>query len=377
MATHVMKGGEDLNSVLTHIKEDASHNQAVMSRSQQRELDLLGADSLQDLLHRMTEGLRVSCTVDEIRVILLDPCGAWSGLFDTLNLDPKHFVGLRLLDNPKRLPPGLAASDQPQLGPWWPRRHAGVFLQRLGSVALVPMRRQDGLVGVIGLGSRDPHRFTTKLATDFLQRLGAIAAVCLENAFNRERLRLTSLTDPLTGLYNRRYLEQRLAGEIARAQRHRQSLSFLFLDADHFKRVNDTYGHDAGDRVLVHLGEYLKRMLRTSDIAVRYGGEEFAMVLPQTELASARDLAERIRRGVAAHPARLDSGEAIHVTLSIGVSGTGNYWNDSPEALATELVHLADEAVYAAKEGGRNRVALAQNRRPGPTLGPAPEVGTR
>jgi diguanylate cyclase (GGDEF)-like protein len=214
------------------------------------------------------------------------------------------------------------------------------------------------MVGIIGLGSRDPHRFSAKLATDFLQRLGAIGAVCLENAFNREQMRLTSLTDPLTGLYNRRYLEQRLSGEVARAQRHRQPLSFLFLDADHFKRVNDTYGHDAGDRVLMHLGAHLKRLLRTSDIAVRFGGEEFAMVLPQTTLSNARELAERIRRAIAAHPARLDSGEAIHLTISIGVSGTDSHWSQAPESVASELVRLADEAVYAAKEAGRNRVML-------------------
>ena len=361
MVMRVIKGEQGLDDVLAHIKEDASYNQEVMSRSQERELDLLSADSLEDLLHRMTEGLRISCAVDELRLVLLDPCGVWHALFDALSLDPAQFHGLRLMDNPKRLSAALIRSDRPQLGPWWPRRHAGVFRQRLGSVAVVPMRRKDGLVGIIGLGSRDPQRFSNRLATDFLQRLGAIAAVCLENAFNREQLRLTSLTDPLTGLYNRRYLEQRLAGEVARAQRHRQPLSFLFLDADRFKRINDTYGHDAGDRVLVHLGSYLKRLLRTSDIAVRYGGEEFAMVLPQTELANARELAERIRRSVAAHPARMDSGEAIHVTLSIGVSGTANHWQESPDVLAAELVRQADAAVYAAKDTGRNRVVQADS----------------
>jgi diguanylate cyclase (GGDEF)-like protein len=360
MVMQVVEDERDLNSLLSHIKEDASHNQEVMSRSQQRELDMLGAESLKDLLVRMTEGLRESCAVDEVRLILLDPCAVWQGLLNTMNLDSKQFPGLRLLDNPRRLPPGLIDEGRPQLGPWWPRRHAGIFQQRLGSVALVPMRRKDGFVGLIGLGSRNPHRFTTKLATDFLQRLGAIGAICLENAFNREQLRLTSLTDPLTGLYNRRYLEQRLAGEVARAQRHRQPLSFLFVDADHFKRVNDTYGHDAGDRVLVHLGAYLKRLLRASDIAVRYGGEEFAMVLPQTTLNSAHELAERIRRAIAAHPARLDSGEAIHLTLSIGVSGTDGRWNLAPESVAIDLIRQADKAVYTAKEAGRNRVMLGR-----------------
>lgn len=332
-----------------------------MSRSQQREHDLLSAVSLEDLLQRMTDGLRISCAVDEVRVILLDPCGVWSSLLNTLNLDLKQFAGLCLLDNPRHLPPNLLNSSQPELGPWRQHRHAGLFQQLLASVALLPMRRTDGLVGIIGLGSHDPQRFSTSLATDFLKNLGAIAAVCLENAFNREQLRLTSLTDPLTGLYNRRYLEQRLDSEIARAQRHCQPLSFLFLDADHFKRVNDTFGHHAGDRVLVHLGKYLKRMLRTSDIAVRYGGEEFAMVLPQIEMHSACELAERLRRRVAAHPVKLDSGEAIHVTLSIGVSGTSTCLSEPPEVVAMELVRQADEAVYAAKKAGRNRVMLAVN----------------
>jgi diguanylate cyclase (GGDEF)-like protein len=245
----------------------------------------------------------------------------------------------------------------PWLGPWSAEQHQPLFRRRLGgSVALLPLRHAEGLAGFLCLGSHDPLRFQTGQASDFLAHLASVAAVCLENAVNRERLRLAGLTDSLTGLYNRRHLQHRLEQEVTRAQRYGQSLACLFVDADHFKRINDVHGHAAGDQVLTALAQRLRARLRTSDLATRYGGEEFAVLLPQTEPRNAQVLAEEICASIAAEPVVLESGEQVAVTVSIGVAALPAT-DQRPAVEAGEgLLHAADQAVYRAKESGRNRV---------------------
>jgi diguanylate cyclase (GGDEF)-like protein len=218
----------------------------------------------------------------------------------------------------------------------------------------------DGLSGYLCMQSSDGGRFQPGQQTDFIGNLAHIAAVCLENAVNRERLRLVGLTDSLTGLYNRRHLEHRLAQELARAQRHAQPLACLFIDADHFKSINDAFGHPAGDRVLEALAQRLTGRLRASDIATRYGGEEFAVLLPHTGVDSACHLAEEIRCAIAAAPIPLGSGEQVHVTVSIGVAAYCPKDRPWPaHSAGRHLLAHADQAVYRAKQAGRNRVSVA------------------
>ncbi len=250
--------------------------------------------------------------------------------------------------------------NAPWLGPWDDTVTASLFGRRLGgSVALLPLRQADGLAGFLCLGSRDARRFQRGQATDFLAHLACVAAVCLENAVNRERLRLAGLTDSLTGLYNRRHLQHRLEQEVTRAQRYGQALSCLFVDADHFKRINDTHGHSAGDQVLTALAQRLRARLRTSDLPTRYGGEEFAVLLPQTDVQNAQMLAHEICRGVAAAPIMLESGEPVTVTVSIGVSALAPGSRHPAAEAGAAMLQAADEAVYRAKAAGRNQVASA------------------
>ncbi len=160
-----------------------------------------------------------------------------------------------------------------------------------------------------------------------------------------------SRTDALTGLFNRRHLDEELARRHSDASRHHQLMSLLLLDIDHFKRINDTYGHPAGDQVLRTFAERLRTVLRAGDIAGRWGGEEFLIVLPRTDLAGAREVAERIRFITAFEPVVAD-GKEIDLTVSGGCAlGPG----DSVEA----VVSLADKCLYDAKQAGRNRVVIA------------------
>lgn len=172
-------------------------------------------------------------------------------------------------------------------------------------------------------------------------------------------LKNLSVRDPLTGCYNRRHLhEQLLETEISRAQRYRLSLTVIMCDLDHFKAVNDTYGHYGGDSVLQHFAALMQSMTRDSiDSVVRYGGEEFLLILPETDLAGGQLLAERLRQKLAASPVQHE-GNAINVTASFGVASI-NFAN-SPHDAYLNMIAAADDLLYAAKNSGRNRVCAQQ-----------------
>ncbi len=167
-----------------------------------------------------------------------------------------------------------------------------------------------------------------------------------------DELRRLSNTDGLTALYNRRYLDESLHGELARAQRYRLQLSVLMFDIDHFKKFNDTHGHDQGDRVLQAVAATLRGALRNQDYPCRYGGEEFVAILPNTSKAGAYSLAERLRKDV-----ERTIVDGLRVTISIGVAE----YPDLDVADEAKLVEAADAAMYEAKRSGRNRVCLADS----------------
>ncbi|MEA3138500.1 MAG: two-component system, cell cycle response regulator [Gammaproteobacteria bacterium] len=171
-----------------------------------------------------------------------------------------------------------------------------------------------------------------------------------------EDRRRMAMTDPLTGAHNRRYFDRYLRGELKRARRFRTEVSLLVLDVDHFKRVNDTHGHAAGDLVLQELVKRIKKCLpREYDWCARLGGEEFAVVLPQTDLAGAAVVAEKLRKAVEAMPLHLGAGTSF-ITVSIGVSGLQAMPKRDTATVAMLLDH-ADQYLYKSKDAGRNRVS--------------------
>jgi diguanylate cyclase (GGDEF)-like protein len=172
---------------------------------------------------------------------------------------------------------------------------------------------------------------------------------------NKELKRL-SVTDGLTRAFNHRHFQERLKTEFSRAKRHGDPLACVMIDIDHFKRVNDTYGHPVGDRVLVRLVEILQDGIRGEDLVARYGGEEFVLLLPRTDEVRALHLAERIREQVAADGFSLLNGERLEFTVSLGVAG---FVPGNDLMTSDDLLHAADVALYRAKANGRNRVAVA------------------
>lgn len=166
-----------------------------------------------------------------------------------------------------------------------------------------------------------------------------------------EKFHYFSVHDPLTGLYNRRVLEERIADEIHRAERYQHNIAIFMLDIDHFKLINDTYGHQSGDVVLCHLAKLLEDSIRKTDYVARYGGEEFIVVLPETSLLKSKELAERLCGQIAKTSITINGNKQISMTVSIGVATFPEYGKSWKELLAA-----ADSAMYAAKRSGRNQV---------------------
>ncbi len=191
------------------------------------------------------------------------------------------------------------------------------------------------------------------LATLLIEAFGIFRPMIARiSTYSDELVELASI-DPLTGALNRRSFDERASAELARAQRYNEPISMLMIDADHFKQVNDTYGHSGGDEVLVALAAYLKASARRNDLVSRFGGEEFGILLPYTNIAAASILAERIRHGVEGLRVPFN-GREIAFTVSVGAAQV------APGANRLQTARdQADQALYAAKVGGRNRVSAA------------------
>lgn len=193
-----------------------------------------------------------------------------------------------------------------------------------------------------------------------LQAVSSELVVAVENSQLYKLTKRLAITDELTGLYNYRYLQQRLDEEIERAKRYSKDLSLLMLDVDDFKHFNDTHGHIAGDRALADLGRTLRKNVREVDVVCRYGGEEFSVVLPETDAAGAYVVAEKIREAVSLFEfADADHRRGEHITVSVGLATFPAHAKDK-EA----LLKMADDALYQAKSGGKDRVRSPIMRRP-------------
>jgi diguanylate cyclase (GGDEF)-like protein len=349
---------------LAVLTEEARKNDDAWRRAQAREMELLEADTLDALLESLTTGLRTSYRLDASTLVVADPDHEVRRLLSSQGVAAPHGSVL-FVDSVHGVAPAVAAGRRPWLGKFSRADHALLLpaAEQIQSVALLPLTRQERLIGSLNFGSRERERFQAALGTEFLHHLAVIAAFALESAVNRARLVRSGFTDVLTGWHNRRYWQTRLQEELARCRRERTPLTCLMIDVDHFKSVNDRFGHLAGDEVLRQLAHCVSGEVRGSDISARYGGEEFVVLLPGTGMAAGFLLAERIRAAVAAEPFELPGVEALlPVTVSIGVAEHSPVSADLDlKVVGERLIALADLALYEAKAGGRNTVAKAAN----------------
>ena len=229
--------------------------------------------------------------------------------------------------------------------------HLGAGEEDADETLCVPLIAQGTPLGLLTLAGADE---AVNAHFDVIQTAVEQLSMALANLSLQDRLRQQSIRDPLSGLFNRRYLEESAARELGRCVRRGLPLSLLMFDIDHFKDFNDVHGHAGGDAVLAHFGSLLQSMTRGEDIACRYGGEEFTLILPEADVEAASARAEEIRLAVAAMQVPHLGKRLPQVTVSIGVAGYPAHGN-TPEA----LMKAADEALYRAKRAGRNRVDVA------------------
>jgi diguanylate cyclase (GGDEF)-like protein len=244
-----------------------------------------------------------------------------------------------------------------------PRELAGMGLAHAGhavhvaSVLAVPLRVGETVLGMLSAQSYKPHAYTTE-HLHLLELLAVNAAIALSNARLFAQVQRLAITDALTGLHNRRHLLVLAEREFERARRYGRPLAVVMLDLDHFKHVNDAYGHSIGDEVLRTVALRCQAALRTADLLGRYGGEELLAILPESDLAGTQLAAERLRLCVADKPIETTRGQ-VHVTISLG------YALDSPLfASVTGVINQADQELYAAKAAGRNCVRPLAPERP-------------
>jgi diguanylate cyclase (GGDEF)-like protein len=273
-------------------------------------------------------------------------------------VDPERSLAAMVVKNGHYLPIGceFRGDGVPVLG-------VGEQLRGLRSVIALPLRIRNRVRGVLAVGSSQPNAFSEQ-RRGILEVIANQAAVSLSNALTYAKVQEMATTDALTGLFNRRSFETRLREGFARAERSNSPLTIVVFDIDHFKSINDTYGHPCGDTVLSQLGVITNSLLRRTDIAARTGGEEFALILEDTALEGALVMAERLREVTSALKFEGPKGEPFGITISLGVACFPIHGEDP-----LSLTKIADRALYQSKHGGRDRVTVAETpRRPDPSL---------
>ncbi|MFZ6862906.1 DUF484 family protein [Undibacterium sp. Ji67W] len=349
-----------LRSRLEDILEHAHRNQNIMERHQKFELQIIGASHFRELITGIFSSLAETSELDMVSLILLDPRHELQQMLNDLRINVREFPHMLFVRSERELQTPSINSQKPVLGPYQRHLYEQFFhscSKKPASVALIPLMRQGRLIGYLNLGSFSADRFLSSMATDFIQRLGSIIAICLENVINNERLTYIGLTDPLTNVSNRRYVEQRTLEEIGRARRQGYGIACMYLDIDFFKKVNDQYGHQGGDDVLCEVARRIKAELRLSDTLGRFGGEEFVVLLINANLQDAMMVAERIRRSIAEKAFPLSEGGSCNSSISIGLTTVSEKQNHGDEVIvAKEMISRADRALYDAKRSGRNMV---------------------
>ena len=230
-----------------------------------------------------------------------------------------------------------------------------ILKEGIRSLIALPLISDKGPIGILYNDDFQPRRFQPTL-TESLKMLSTQAVIAIQKQQAFEQIKDLSIRDPLTGLYNRRYLNKVLASEMGRAQRLNRALSLVLFDIDKFKRINDTYGHAMGDQVLQALAECFELIIRPYDVLSRFGGEEFLILMSETDEAKAISSAERLRTAAAALDLLPDGDR---VTCSFGVCTLERIGKKT--ITPKEFIQCADHALYRAKNGGRNRVCIYEN----------------
>lgn len=335
---------------------------ALVAELQRRDAQML-------TLNRMHELLQACSTQEEAyKVIALIACELFTGqdgCLAILDASGQHIEAVAPWGNKPSVKPVFSMED------CWALRHdqlhavtdpqGGLLCRHFvrqpdAGYFCVPLTVQGETLGVLCVIGTDAWRGEHQIGQQRLAiAVGEAIKVSLSNLKLQEKLRDQAIRDPLTGLLNRRFLEETLARDVYRAQRHNSPLCVVMLDLDDFKRFNDTFGHDVADSLLRELGQGMREKLRKGDISCRYGGDEFVLVLPDSPLPDAQRRVEQICAMVKEMQSRHGDARAGAMTMSAGIAQAGIHASNP-----SELLRAADKALYAAKAAGRDSVAIYQ-----------------
>ena len=364
-----LEENRQLREKLDKLLAEARRNEQTQSSFDDFSLSVVAAQGPQELFNLLLIEQK-KFRVDEIRLCLVD---RYHEVERLLTESYQHsYPGLSFIDTETSKLLISNIPDRPILGTRILSKYDWLIdyndTNNYQSAALLPLKRGNEIIGIQLLLSKDPDRYNKSDGTTFLQKLAAMIAISIENCTNRQRTLELGYQDGLTNAYNRRYFDERLKHEIDRCIRKKTDLVCLFLDIDFFKKINDSYGHQVGDAVLVRLVALMQEQVRSSDIVARYGGEEFAVILPDTGIQIAHEVAERIRSQVENQKLIIND-NTLNTTVSIGIASlsqlkyqTGaddtNSLSDNTSELDKLLLRKADEALYQAKQTGRNQVVI-------------------
>jgi diguanylate cyclase (GGDEF)-like protein len=358
-----------LREKLDQLLCEARRNEQTQSSFDSFSLSVVAAQGPQELFHLLLEEQK-KFRIDEIRLCLVD---RYHEVERLLTESYQHsYPGLSFIDTDTRDMLISDVPDLPVLGTRVLNKYDWLInfedTNNYQSAALLPLKRGNEIIGIQLLLSKDINRYSKNVGTTFLQRLAAMIAISIENCINRQRTLELGYQDGLTNAYNRRYFDERLKHEIERCLRNKTDLVCLFIDVDFFKQINDNYGHQVGDVVLVRLVTLMREQVRSSDVVTRYGGEEFAIILPDTGIQVAHEIAERIRSKIAGQKLIIND-HTLNTTVSIGLASLSqlkyqtaildkSLQHKIAADLDQQLLRKADEALYQAKQTGRNQVVI-------------------
>ncbi len=358
-----------LDQELALLQRQIRDNERIWSGFRRIELGVIAARSLREVVQVLVNELPIAFPdVDCVSLACFDPEYELTRMLEQVDtaeenpdaVDSASEVSRAWVNiTQEELAQLFALSLKPRLGRCEPALQRLLFPSHahpLGSVALAPLILRGQLIGILNQGSHRPGHFTPGTATDLLEHLAAVTAMCLDNALNHERLKVYGLTDPLTGVANRRFFDKRVTEEVERWFRRGEPLVAMLVDIDHFKQVNDRFGHHVGDAALREVAELLGRDLRGADVLARYGGEEFVLLLPNTTAFQGMAIAQRLCQRVEKYPFAPDRDLSLNLTVSIGVACLDTESELGGVNPSGWLIQRADAALYEAKQSGRNRV---------------------
>ena len=361
----IEKDAQELQSLIYTLVNDAENNDVILKKFQAFELDLMNSSSLNNLLELLLKESLLDLSLETATLTLVDPEYEIQRHLELSGSEFSDCPELNFIDSNEELEKLYKQKLFPIFESYNDEAHHFLFsseIKKPDSIWLLPLSRYHHLTGSYNINKQTGNHPQENTATDYLQHLAAVISASLEISINRERLKTLGLMDPLTGVNNRRFFDQRLVEEVTSVIRANAEISCLFIDIDHFKNINDDYGHQAGDEILREVAQIIRELVRSTDVVARYGGEEFIVLLSHKGRQKASEIAERIRKTIEERKFTVPQHGDITVTTSIGINSLNTTEHDGDvDDIASLFVEGADRALYQAKDNGRNRIEFHTN----------------